>query len=78
MMLMLVNRSIRCMLFLISVTKCPVAILVNFIITSGEKYGQVKVIKCLPNYNPWRDINSDPSPNIKIQTLTLNDEVAYA
>ena len=50
----------------ISVTKCPVALLVNFAVTSGEKYGQIKVTKCPPNYYPWRVINSNPNPNLKI------------
>lgn len=33
-------------------TKCPVTLLIDFTITSGEKYGQVKGTKCPPNYNP--------------------------
>ena len=38
----------------------------------GEKYRYTKIIKCPPNYNPWRDINSNPNLNItRIETLTL-------
>ena len=33
---------IRCMPFTVSITKCAVALLVNFTITSGEKYGQYR------------------------------------
>ena len=33
-------HSVRCIPISISITKCPIAFLVNFTITSGKKYGQ--------------------------------------
>jgi len=53
-------------------TKCPVTFLIDFTITSGEKYGQVKGTKCPPNYNPWRDISSNPTWRVTL-FLTLKN-----
>lgn len=36
----------------VSVTECPLTLFVNFTITSGVKYEQVKVIKCPSNSSP--------------------------
>ena len=58
-------HAIRCLVFFVSVTKCPVAFLVP-----GKKYGQVMVMKCPLNYNPWRDINTRHKHN---RNLSLKD-----
>ena len=63
--------SIKCMPVSISVTRCSLAHLINFTITSGKKYRQVRVIKCpLTQWNK----NRKPNPNLKdtqTQMLTL-------
>ena len=58
-------HSITCRLISVSVTKSPLAFIINFIITSGKKYGQVKVMKCPPYSSPERCINSNVNPNLK-------------
>lgn len=57
----------------INITKCAITLLINFNITSGKKYGLVKVMKCPPNYNPKRDINSDTNPNLKDKPNTTTN-----
>ena len=56
---------IICIPLSINITKCAITLPINFNITSGKKYGLVKVMKCPRNYNPTRDINSDTNPNLK-------------
>ena len=65
---------IWCMPLSINITERPVTILINFTITSDKEIRRIKVIKCPPNYNPRRDINSNVNPYLKItqiQTPTL-------
>ena len=56
----------------ISVTRCLLALLVNFTITSDEKCRQVNVIKCPCNSFPQRSKSSNPKPpKNKKSTQTL-------
>ena len=70
-------------MFTISVTKCPLVLFVNFTIISENKYGQIKVIECPPNYaNQWGK-HSSAKPNLNKEpaerlTLMLNQRVAMA
>ena len=36
-----------------------------FLVSLTKKYRQVRVIECPPNFSPQKDINSNPSPNLK-------------
>ena len=51
--------NIRSMKFSVSVTKCPVPLLVYLNFRFWRDVWTIKVIKCPPNYNPWRDMNSN-------------------
>ena len=54
----------------ISTTKCSLVLLENFIITSDEKYSQIKVIECPPNSaNQWGK-NSTAKLNLNKETST--------
>ena len=43
----------------VNVTKCPVALWLNFNNACEEEYRQEKVMKCPPNYTPQEDKSSD-------------------
>lgn len=54
----------------ISTTKYSLGLVVNFIIASDEKYGQIKVIRCPPNSaNQWGK-NSSAKLNLNKETST--------
>lgn len=54
-------------MFTVSVIKCPLVLFVNFTITSENKYGQIKVIECPPNYaNQWgKHSSKKANPNVE-------------
>lgn len=57
-------HSMRCMPISVSVTKCPVALLVNFTITLGDKRGQTRS-KCPLNSTPQKGKSTKSRLNVQ-------------
>lgn len=73
-------HSIECMPISIGAEKCPLTLIVNFTITSGQKYGQKgHKVSCqfcssegnavIPNLTLHKETDTNANPNVKKKSL---------